>query len=566
MFRKGAEVQIIRICNLVLGAFVVTGLAASPAQASRGDNSAALNRFVEARLAQSSKDLQAAAAIYAESLKEQPDNALLAGKAYVSAVEAGDFDLAVKAVRTLQLRGKAEPEMPLLLYAEAFAQRDWKAADLAIVELDALKNFAFMLPFLETWLQTARGRDASASLSGAQTNATAKYYLEEQLILNKLANRQEREAIGLIAALVQRNDPRMAPVRVIAARHFWADNDPVTAKEILKSRSSGPEQKLLREIEAGQKKGVAQKVTPSIGLAFLFQRLSNDLAAQQAKFPAQVMAQAGARVAGKSDYAYLTLGRSYAAADSHDLAVAEFARIGPESPYYLVGLGSEIASLVTGKKYDQAIARLDIALKSSPDAPELHILKGQSLQAKGDNAAAATSFESAIKLGEKRELPDMLMASYWLSLGGAQEQAGIWPAGLQSLQKANELLPNSPTILNYLGYAQLERRENEEAAVAAIKQAHELRSTSPAITDSLGWAYFITGDHDRAVTYLESALEGQPQDPTINEHLGDAYWTVGRLYEARYAWKSAKLFAEGENLQRLSSKIDLGLLPELQSP
>ena len=120
--------------------------------------------------------------------------------------------------------------------------------------------------------------------------------------------------------------------------------------------------------------------------------------------------------------------------------------------------------------------------------------------------------------------------------------------------------------MNYLGYAQLERRENQQAAIAAIKQAHELRSDSPAITDSLGWAYFITGEHDRAVTYLENALEGEPQDPTINEHLGDAYWTVGRLYEARYAWKSAKLFAEGEDLQRLTSKIDLGLRPGLLSP
>ena len=102
--------------------------------------------------------------------------------------------------------------------------------------------------------------------------------------------------------------------------------------------------------------------------------------------------------------------------------------------------------------------------------------------------------------------------------------------------------------------------------MAAIKRAHELRSNSPAITDSLGWAYFITGEHQRAVTYLESALEGQPQDPTINEHLGDAYWTVGRQYEARYAWKSAKLFAEGDDAQRLASKIDLGLRPELVSP
>lgn len=538
----------------------------SPALASRGDSGSALNRFMEARLAESSDEPHTAASIYAESLKEQPDNELLAGKAYTNAIEVGDFDLAVKAVRVLQSRGKPGPEMPLFPYVEAFVQRDWNGASLAIVELEALENFSFMIPFLEAWLQTARGRDATTAISQVQAGDTAKYYLEEQLILNKLANRRESEALVLLAGVVERNEPRMAPVRMMAARHFWASNDPAAAMEILKMRSSGPEQSLLQKIEAGQKKGVAQKVTPSLGLAFLFQRLSGDLAVQRAQFLSLIMAQAGARVADKSDFAHLTLGRIYAVAENHDLAVTEFERIAPESPYYVAGLSSQVASLVAKSYYDQAVARLDRALTANPDSPELYVLKGQSLQAQGENRAAAAAFESAIALGEKLERSDTLLANYWLALGGAQEQAGIWPGGLRSLQKANELLPDSPTILNYLGYAQLERRENEAEAIAAIKRAHELRSTSPAITDSLGWAYFVTGEHERAVTYLETALEGQPQDPTINEHLGDAYWTVGREYEARYAWKSAKLFAEGEDLQRLASKIDVGLRPELVSP
>ena len=456
--------------------------------------------------------------------------------------------------------------MPLVSYADAFARRDWNGARLAVAELDALKNFSFLSPFLDAWLDIARGRDATASIARAQSDNTAKYYLEEQLILATLAGRQNREAVALLAGVVDRNEARMAPLRIIAARHFWALNDPATASEILKMQSSGPEQRLLQAIAAGRKKAGAQKVTPAIGLAFLFQRLSADLGAQQAEFLSQVMAQAATRVAGQSDYARLTLGRVYAEAESHDLAIAEYDRIGSDSPYYLIALSSQIASLVTNLRFDQAISRLDSALLANPDSPELHVLKGQALQAQGDNRAAAAAFAAAIDLGDRLERSDALMANYWLALGGAQEQADIWPEGLQSLQKANALLPDSPTILNYLGYAQLERRENQEAAVAAIKRAHELRSNSPAITDSLGWAYFITGDHERAVTYLESALEGQPQDPTINEHLGDAYWTVGRQYEARYAWKSAKLFAEGDDVQRLASKIDLGLRPELVSP
>ncbi|MFT6009147.1 MAG: hypothetical protein ACI9TB_002384, partial [Parasphingorhabdus sp.] len=89
-----AEVQIIRICSLSLCALVLAGQAVSPALASRGDSASALNRYVEARLAESSNELQTAATIYAEGLKEQPDNVMLAGKAYVNAIEVGNFDLA----------------------------------------------------------------------------------------------------------------------------------------------------------------------------------------------------------------------------------------------------------------------------------------------------------------------------------------------------------------------------------------------------------------------------------------------------------------------------------------
>lgn len=561
-----AEVPIIRICSLGFIALVAAGLASAPALAVRGDNALALNRFVEARLAESSDELIAAAALYAESLKAQPDNILLAGKAYVNAVEVGDFALALKAVETVRLRGQIEPEMPLLPFAEAFAQRDWKRAGLAIDELDALENFSFMEPFLQAWVATARGRSGYAALTRAKTSTTGRYYLEEQLILYFLANGQEESALGLLNALVQRKESRMGPVRILAARHFWAKNASETARALLQSPTSGPELRLLQQIEAGQKRGVAQKVDAAIGLAFLFQRLSNDLAVQRAHFPAQVMAQVGTRLAGASDYAHLTRARAYASAENNKLAALEFSKIGDHSPYYLTALSSEVSLLVASAEYDKAMARLERAIDSNAEAPELHILKGQALQARNQHAAAAGSFETAIVLAENLQRSDALLANYWLALGGAQEQAGLWPEGLQSLQKANALAPDSPAILNYLGYAQLERRENKEAAVAAIKRAHELRSTSPAITDSLGWAYFVTGEHERAVGYLETALQGQPQDPIINEHLGDAYWSVGREFEARYAWQSAKLFAEEADEQRLASKIDLGLRPDLIAP
>jgi Flp pilus assembly protein TadD len=88
--------------------------------------------------------------------------------------------------------------------------------------------------------------------------------------------------------------------------------------------------------------------------------------------------------------------------------------------------------------------------------------------------------------------------------------------------------------------------------------AHKLAPNSPAITDSLAWGHYLNGDYAKAVPLLERAVEGAINDVTINEHLGDAYWKVGRAIEARYAWRAAVLQAEGEEAKRIAAKIDTG--------
>ncbi len=121
-------------------------------------------------------------------------------------------------------------------------------------------------------------------------------------------------------------------------------------------------------------------------------------------------------------------------------------------------------------------------------------------------------------------------------------------------------------MLNYLGYAQVERRQNVPAALELLKKASALKPDDPSITDSLGWAHFVTGDMETAVPVLERAAEGAPADVTINEHLGDALWAAGRRYEARYAWRAAAVFAEGEVAARLHAKAKTGMTPEYVAP
>ncbi len=62
------------------------------------------------------------------------------------------------------------------------------------------------------------------------------------------------------------------------------------------------------------------------------------------------------------------------------------------------------------------------------------------------------------------------------------------------------------------------------------------------------------------MTYLERAVELRSQDPVINDHLGDAYWRVGRRQEARFQWRRAlSLGPEDDLVSTIETKIERGL-------
>ena len=55
-------------------------------------------------------------------------------------------------------------------------------------------------------------------------------------------------------------------------------------------------------------------------------------------------------------------------------------------------------------------------------------------------------------------------------------------------------------------------------------------------------------------------MQLQPNDPEINDHLGDAYWHAGRRLEARFQWNVAASVDEvGLVKERVQPKLADGL-------
>src|SRR3546814_14838558 len=102
---------------------------------------------------------------------------------------------------------------------------------------------------------------------------------------------------------------------------------------------------------------------------------------------------------------------------------------------------------------------------------------------------------------------------------------GDWGRAEPDLRKAMELAPDQAVVLNYLGYALLDRNLNLDEAQRLIEKASALRPRDGAITDSLAWVYFQRGDFLRAIALLEQAVQVAPAEPTINDHqIGRATW------------------------------------------
>jgi len=119
-----------------------------------------------------------------------------------------------------------------------------------------------------------------------------------------------------------------------------------------------------------------------------------------------------------------------------------------------------------------------------------------------------------------------------------------------------ELNPKNAAALNYLGYTYAEMGVQLEEAERLIRRALEIEPDDGFYVDSLGWVYYQRGDYGHAVEQLERAVELAGDDPTVAEHLGDAYGRAGKPREALRLYQDALVRAkEAAQVERLKGKV-----------
>lgn len=181
-----------------------------------------------------------------------------------------------------------------------------------------------------------------------------------------------------------------------------------------------------------------------------------------------------------------------AVAQDYDTARAEFIALLDRVPT-AVPAWLQLARLNgLGGQTDAMLDTVERGLEANPGSPDLLWAKASFLQQKGDIDGAIDIYE------------DMYARN-----------------------------SNSVIIANNLASLLATFRRDDASLERARVIARRLQGTqTPAMQDTYGWIQHRSGNSEEALSYLEPAARGLPEDPTVQYHLGAVYEALGRPDEA----------------------------------
>ena len=120
-------------------------------------------------------------------------------------------------------------------------------------------------------------------------------------------------------------------------------------------------------------------------------------------------------------------------------------------------------------------------------------------------------------------------------------------AAIALYEKMYEANSNNVIVANNLASLITTHRDTDESLNRAYVVARRLRGIEiPAMQDTYGWIEYRRGNYEEAVTHLEPAAKGLPNDPLVQLHLAKTYLALDRKEDAKNFLQRAVEVA-GEN-------------------
>ncbi|EWY41193.1 hypothetical protein N825_31570 [Skermanella stibiiresistens SB22] len=517
--------------------------------------------YLAGRHAQQVDDWPAAADFMGRALASDPDNLALLRRTYL--LQLGDArydDAAALARRLVAVEPGNHLAETLLLADDIIAGRlDEARARYAGGADEGLSRY--VEPIVLAWIAVARDDIADAwtalePLANAQGFAVLHHF-HAGLIADHAGDAVTAEEWYRKAVTAG------APLRIVqAVGGFFERTGKADEARALyqRFRDDNPGTLLLQpELDrlARGEKPIAIVEAPRQGIAEALFDIASALQQEGAGELALMYGRVAVHLRDDHGLAHMMLGDILAQRSRFQPALDEYAAAGRDGALAWTARLRSAGMLEKLGRADEAVTLLDAMAAEQPDRIDALVELGDVHRGAERHGQAIAAYDAALaRIGPPQPRHWLIHYTRALSLDHLKR----WDEAERDLQRALELAPEQPLVLNYLGYSWIDRGINLERGKAMIQRAVELRPTDGYIIDSLGWALYRMEDYPGAVTHLERAVELKPLDPTINDHLGDAYWRVGREVEARFQWRRALLHAEADDLAAtIRAKLETGL-------
>lgn len=546
-----------------LGFATLLALAAAPGVAQEGEGF--VGPYLAARSADANADFEALVDYGTRALAELPDNVGIMEGLLVAHIGLGDIDGAVPVARRLTTLAPESELGQVVLLGDAMAREDWTAVE-AILD-GGFTVGGLIDPLIRAWSAIGAGR-----MSGALEIFDE---LAKDDMARQLSAFQKAQALAFVgdyegaATILSGEEVDLALNRagVIAYAEILSQlerNDEALALIDAQLPNTGDEEieTLRARLEAGETLDFDAIRSAGDGLSALFYNVAEVLANDASPSLILIYARIAEHLNPDNIAATLLCAAVFDEMQNYELAVKTFDQIDPDSRAYVQAMLGKAAALRLMERPNEGVETLIAVAAAHPEIAPVHVALADAYRYEERWAESAAAYDKAIALYAE-DVPAQW--AVYFARGIAHERGDNWPLAEADFRKALELQPDQPSVLNYLGYSYVEKRQNLDEALGMIERAVEQRPNEGYIVDSLGWVYYRLGRYDEAVVQMEKAVSLMPVDPVVNDHLGDVYWAVGRIREAEFQWKRALSFITDDTdldevkPDRIRRKLEVGL-------
>lgn len=566
------------VCAIAAGALMVAAcaVAAQPPALGHADELQDIKvrtiagGYLSARHAGGIQDAMASHRFYEDVLRLDPGNTNLRRQSMMAALLVGNYVEATAHAEVVARLEREDPIAPLIVVISNIRTGRYEAAKTRLAELPVNSALDIVGPIMGAWARQGLGDidGAMTELAKLGDNGGVRPLRLYHTALIAAASQQPSLAVEAFAALRQSMNGGWMRAILAEGALFESLGQDAAARALYNAALSDGGNRVvaatLERLDRGE--GATMPVTtPAEGVAEAMFGIASLLAQEGANEPMLVYLRLALMARPDFPEAQVLLADTFDEVGDGVSAAELFRTLSDESPLRPVADVRRALLLADMERTDDALALLDARAGMGTGA------KVEALAAKGDIlrqgerfAEAVTAYDAAIEAITERG--EGTAASHWslyFSRGICNERLKRWDAAEADLQRALELRPDQPAVLNYLAYSWVEQGRHLAKAEAMLRKAVDDRPQDGYIVDSLGWVYFRQGRFEEAVLELEKAVELKPGDPTINDHLGDAYWAVGRKREAEFQWRTAlALKPDPDQKDRIEAKLETGLPPE----